>query len=179
MPLVTSFIVNEFLTAAWPLITKTVAAFWDVLAEMSPWLLFGFLVAGILSVVIPTSMVKRHLAGKGFWSVAKASLFGIPLPLCSCGVIPVGVSLRKSGASRGAALSFLISTPQTGVDSIAVTYSLLGPVLAVYRPVVAFVTGVVGGILGNLLKYNDTDLEAAEDVTSGDESCAPEPADDT
>jgi len=119
--------------------------FWAVLGEMAPYLLFGFLAAGLLSVFVSPGLVERHLGGRGLGPLVKASAFGVPLPLCSCGVIPVAASLRRHGASRGATTSFLLSTPQTGVDSIMVTLSLLGPVFAVFRPVVAFVTGLVGG----------------------------------
>ena len=125
--------------------------FWVTIAEMSPYLLFGFFVAGILSVLISPLFVEKHLGGKGIWPLLKASLFGIPLPLCSCGVIPVSMSLHKHGAGRGPTISFLLSTPQTGVDSIFVTLSLLGPVFAVFRPLAALVTGVMGGTLVNLL----------------------------
>ncbi len=122
-----------------------VAASWSVFGAMAPYLLLGFLVAGLLSVVISPEWVERHLGGNGFGQVVKASLFGVPLPLCSCGVIPVAASLRRHGASKGATTAFLLSTPQTGVDSIAVTVGLLGPFLAVVRPVAAFVTGIFGG----------------------------------
>jgi len=125
--------------------------FWHVLGEMSPYLILGFLIAGILHVTISRRTVIRYMGGTGVGSVFKASLFGVPLPLCSCGVIPVGLSLRKSGAGQGASVAFLMSTPQTGVDSILVTYSLLGPVFAVLRPVVALVTGVIGGVLANVM----------------------------
>ena len=101
--------------------------------------------AGLLSVLISPTLVERHLGGRGFWPVVKAALFGVPLPLCSCGVIPVATSLRRHGASRAATTAFLISTPQTGVDSILVTYSLLGGVFAIFRPVAALVSGVLGG----------------------------------
>ncbi|MHC4456002.1 MAG: SO_0444 family Cu/Zn efflux transporter [Planctomycetota bacterium] len=121
--------------------------FWDVLAEMSPYLLFGFFAAGILSVLVSQRLVERHLGGRGLWPLLKASLFGVPLPLCSCSVIPVSMSLNKHGASKGSTISFLLSTPQTGVDSIFVTLSLLGPVFAIFRPLVAFGTGIVGGAL--------------------------------
>jgi len=124
-----------------------VAALWDTLTAMSPYLLFGFFVAGVLSVVIRPEFVERHLGGNGIGPVVKASLFGVPLPLCSCGVIPVAASLRRHGAGSGATTSFLISTPQTGVDSIMVTLSLLGPVFAVFRPLVSFVSGIIGGSL--------------------------------
>lgn len=122
-------------------------AAWAVLAAMAPYLLLGFLVAGVLSVFVSPAWVERHLGGRGATQVLKASLLGVPLPLCSCGVIPVGASLRRHGASKGATTAFLLSTPQTGVDSIAVTYALLGPFLALMRPLVALVTGVVGGVL--------------------------------
>jgi hypothetical protein len=119
--------------------------FWATVAEMSPYLLFGFFVVGILSVLLSQELVERHLGGSGIWPVVKASVFGVPLPLCSCGVIPVSMSLHKHGASKGATIAFLLSTPQTGVDSIFVTLSLLGPVFAIFRPIAAFVTGIVGG----------------------------------
>ena len=109
--------------------------FWDTVAEMSPYLLFGFLVAGILSVLVSQNIVQKHLGGRGIWPLVKASLFGVPLPLCSCGVIPVSMSLNKHGASKGSTISFLLSTPQTGVDSIFVTLSLLGPIFAIFRPI--------------------------------------------
>ncbi len=120
--------------------------FWATMTVMSPYLLFGFLVAGIMSVLISPKFIETHLGSRGIWPVIKASLFGVPLPLCSCGVIPVTVSLRKHGASRGASISFLLSTPQTGIDSMFVTYSLLGPVFAIFRPLIAFVTGIIGGV---------------------------------
>ncbi len=118
---------------------------WQVLGQMAPYLLLGFLVAGVLSVWVSPAWVERHLGGRGLGPVLKASLFGVPLPLCSCGVIPVSASIHRHGASRAATTSFLLSTPQTGVDSIAVTYALLGPVFAVFRPVAALLTGFLGG----------------------------------
>jgi len=114
---------------------------------MSPYLLFGFIFAGFLSVLVTPETVEKHLGGRGFWPVFKAALFGIPLPLCSCGVIPVSASLRKHGSSKGATAAFMISTPQTGIDSIAVTYGMLGPVLAIFRPLAAFASGLLGGWL--------------------------------
>ena len=134
--------------------------FWAVLSAMAPYLLFGFLVAGILSVAISAETVERHLGGKGLAPVVKAALFGVPLPLCSCGVIPVTASLRRHGASRGATTAFLISTPQTGVDSILVTFSLLGPVYAIFRPFAALATGIVGGALVLLLAPRNGDASA-------------------
>jgi uncharacterized membrane protein YraQ (UPF0718 family) len=127
--------------------------FWVMIAEMSPYLLFGFAVAGILKVLVPTSFVQRHLGGRGIWPILKSSMFGVPLPLCSCGVIPVSMSLHKRGASKGATTAFLLSTPQTGVDSLFVTYSLLGPVFAIARPIIALITGVIGGTAVDLLDH--------------------------
>jgi uncharacterized membrane protein YraQ (UPF0718 family) len=131
-------------------IASILTDFWGTAAEMSPYLLFGFLVAGILSMLVSQGVVERHLGGRGIWPVLKASLFGVPLPLCSCGVIPVSMSLHKHGAGKGSTIAFLISTPQTGVDSIFVTFSLLGPVFAIFRPIAAFVTGIIGGVLVDL-----------------------------
>jgi len=99
------------------------------------------------SVLVSQRLVERHLGGGGIWPLVKASVFGVPLPLCSCGVIPVSMSLHKHGASKGSTISFLLSTPQTGVDGILVTLSLLGPVFAVFRPLAAFATGIIGGSL--------------------------------
>lgn len=124
---------------------------WLVLSQMAPYLLLGFLMAGLLSVCVSPAWVERRLGRRALGPVFTASLFGVPLPLCSCGVIPVSASIRRHGASRGATTAFLLSTPQTGVDSIAVTYALLGPVFAVFRPVVALLTGVLGGCLVQLL----------------------------
>ena len=119
--------------------------FWDVLSEMAPYLLLGFAVAGVISVFLSAAWVERHLGGEGFWANFKASAFGVPLPLCSCGVIPVAASLRRHGAGRGATTAFLISTPQTGVDSILVTFSLLGWAFAIFRTLAAFLSGLLGG----------------------------------
>jgi hypothetical protein len=156
---------------------QTIATdFWAVLSEMAPYLLFGFLIAGLLSVWITARVVERHLGGAGFWQVFKASLFGVPLPLCSCGVIPVAMSLHKHGASKGATTSFLLSTPQTGVDSILVTYSLMGPIFAIFRPVAAFITGLVGGSVINMLQRRDVLKKAVpEETPPCDDPCCSNP----
>jgi len=120
---------------------------WQLTAEMASFLLLGFAVAGLLSVFISPAWLERHLGGRGLAPVLKASLFGVPLPLCSCGVIPVSASLKQHGAGRAATTAFLLSTPQTGVDSIMVTWTMLGPLFAIFRPVVALLTGVLGGSL--------------------------------
>lgn len=121
--------------------------FVSLLLEMAPYLLLGFLVAGLLHAFVPPSFFSRHLSGSGFRPVVNSALMGVPLPLCSCGVIPTAMGLRKSGASRGATVSFLISTPQTGVDSILATAATMGLPMALMRPVIAFVTAIFGGSL--------------------------------
>ena len=128
------------------MIENFILELWSLTKDMSPYLLLGFLIAGILSVLISPASVEKNLGGKGLFPIVKASLFGIPLPLCSCGVIPVATSLYKHGANKSATTSFLISTPQTGIDSILVTYSLLGPIFAIFRPIAALLAGIVGGL---------------------------------
>jgi len=126
-----------------------------IVNEMSPYILLGFFIAGLLHVFIRPEIMARHLSGNGIKPVLKAALFGIPLPLCSCGVLPTAVSLRRQGASKGAATSFLIATPQTGVDSIAATYSLLGLPFAILRPVAALFGALFGGLSVNKFDKED------------------------
>jgi hypothetical protein len=152
--------------------TGFAAEFWVVLAAMAPYLLFGFLVAGFLSIFISADTVEEHLGGGGFLPVLKAAAFGVPLPLCSCGVIPVAASLRRHGASRGATTAFMLSTPQTGVDSILVTYSLLGPVFAVFRPVMALISGILGGTVVSLVAKEDSH-DKGPVIRCTDECCMP------
>lgn len=121
-------------------------SFVQLFVAMAPYLLLGFFFAGLLHAFFPGDTLARHLGKPGWRSSLKSALLGVPLPLCSCGVIPTALSLRKHGASPGATVSFLIATPQTGVDSILATSALLGWPMAVVRPVAAFVTGVLGGI---------------------------------
>ncbi len=129
------------------ILTDILWQMWLVLGQMAPYLILGFLVAGVLSVCIAPQWVERWLGRPGMLPVFTAAMVGVPLPLCSCGVIPVGASIRRHGASRGATTAFLLSTPQTGVDSILVTYGLMGFVFAVFRPLAALATGIVGGVL--------------------------------
>lgn len=136
-----------------------------ILNQMSPYILLGFILAGLLHVFVRPSTMTRHLSGKGWKPVVKAALLGIPLPLCSCGVLPTAVGLRRRGASSSAATSFLIATPQTGVDSIAATYSLLGLPFALIRPLAALVGAVGGGmavdkIAGNEFTVDDNSLQS-------------------
>lgn len=120
---------------------------WMILIESSLWLIVGFAIAGAVHALVPRAWMLKHLSGGGFWPIAKASMLGIPLPLCSCSVIPVAAGLRKQGASKGASAAFAISTPQTGEESIPITWALFGPVYAFTRPVVAVITGLIAGLL--------------------------------
>ncbi|MDP6980079.1 MAG: permease [Myxococcota bacterium] len=119
----------------------------EIMLELAPWFLLGMGVSGLLHVVLPRDFVERQLAGRG--GVVKAVFLGIPLPLCSCGVIPAGLGLKRDGASNGASLGFLISTPQTGVDSILVSASFLGWPFALFKVIAAGITGIAGGWLAD------------------------------
>ena len=137
--------------------------------EMSPYLLFGFFFAGLLKVYFPQRLLTKYMGGSTASSSFFSSMLGVPMPLCSCGVLPTGISLFKNGASRGSTTSFLISTPQTGVDSILVTYSMLGLPFAIIRPIAALITGFVGGVLTNkLVKTNKMEFIPLE-VSTGKE----------
>lgn len=143
-----------------------VTDFFNILGEMSPYLLLGFLFAGILYAFIPQDKIDRYFNGNPLRSSVYASLFGIPLPLCSCGVIPTGTAFYKNGASKGGTVSFLISTPQTGVDSILATFSLMGIAFAVIRPIAALVTGITGGLI--------TAVVTKEESSEGIQNCKTE-----
>lgn len=136
--------------------------------EMSPYLLLGFLLAGLMHAFIPGTYFQKYLSKRSWSSVVNAALFGIPLPLCSCGVIPTAMSLRKEGASKGAVVSFLIATPQTGVDSIIATYSLMGWAFAIVRPIAALVTAMLGGTMVN---FTDNSETVAPHPTEHNHSC--------
>ncbi len=131
------------------IVTAFPAALWGILLELAPSLLVGLLIAGLIHAYVPSAVIRRGLSRPDLGSVVRASVVGVPLPLCSCGVIPTALGLRRQGASPGAATSFMISTPQTGVDSILVTAAFLGWPFAIFKLVAAFVTGVVGGALVN------------------------------
>ncbi|MGL1902095.1 MAG: SO_0444 family Cu/Zn efflux transporter [Fibrobacterales bacterium] len=143
-----------------------------VFVEMAPYLVFGFLFAGVLHVFVKKEVILKHLGASSVGSVIKASLFGVPLPLCSCSVIPTAISLKKSGASNASVLSFLLSTPLTGVDSIVATYGVLGPVFAIFRPIAAFLIGIIGGIVALFVKTDETIVVKGEESScySGDDA---------
>lgn len=122
---------------------------------MAPYLLLGMLFSGLISMFIDKGIVLKHIGAKNFKSIFKSTIFGVPLPLCSCGVIPVAATLKESGASKGATIAFLVSTPQTGFDSIFLTYGMLGPVFAIYRPFAALISGLLSGLFIN--KYDEDD----------------------
>jgi len=141
-------------------------AVWGILAESGPWLLAGFVIAGLIKELVPQEKVLRHFGGDDLKSVFKASLFGAPLPLCSCSVIPTARALRDGGASRGATTSFLIATPETGVDSIGVTWALFDPIMTVLRPIAAILTAIVSGTAVNrLVRRGKADVPPAEAAT--------------
>lgn len=132
---------------------------WHIFTDAAPYVIFGFLAAGLIKAILPDDAVARHLGGGSLSAVVKASLLGIPLPLCSCGVIPAAIGLRRQGAGRGPSAAFLVSTPESGVDSIAITWALLDPVMTVVRPVAAFITGTMTGVLIGLLPEEKTELD--------------------
>ena len=145
---------------------------WMMISEFAPYLILGFFISGLLSEFLTVEIVQKYLGSDSLFSVFLASLLGIPIPLCSCGVIPVSAYLSKNGASKGSVTSFLISTPQTGIDSIFITYAMLGPIFAIYRPIIAFISGVLGGALVHLNDYKKSEMveESCEDDCCEEES---------
>ena len=153
------------------------SSLWAIILDMAPYLLLGFFIAGLLYAFVPQTLIAKHMARPGFRSVLNATLLGIPLPLCSCGVIPTTVGLRRAGVSRGACTSFLISTPQTGVDSILATYSVLGLPFAIVRPIAALVTGIFGGMATDRLMTDPSNDPSRPPHRGGDnhaEGCVDE-----
>ena len=144
---------------------------WEILMELAPWLFLGAAIAALLKLLLPAGFISRHVGRPTIGSTTKAVLLGIPLPLCSCGVLPTAISLKKEGASEGAAVGFLISTPQTGVDSIAVTCSFLGWPIAVFKVIAAFLTGVIGGILVDLFNRGKVPPQDLASTMEGPANC--------
>lgn len=147
--------------------TEFIHNFWQITLEAAPWLLLGLLIAGLMKAWLPAAILSRHL-GEGKMAIIKAALIGAPLPLCSCGVIPVATELKRSGASAPATSSFLVATPETGVDSISVSYAMLGPVMALYRPIAAITSAIITGFLVLTAK----EIKAEETLSKADTCCA-------
>lgn len=145
----------------------------DIFLNAAPWLLLGLLAAGAIKAYLPDDLLTRWLGGEGIWPITKAAVIGAPLPLCSCGVLPAAISLRRNGASRSATVSFLIATPETGVDSIVFSYALLGPVMAVLRPVAAIFSAIFTGMLTVLIPHS----YSADSHSNTSHSCSGEHAD--
>ena len=143
---------------------------WEITVELAPWLLFGLGIAGLLHIFLPSNFVRKHLGKGGLGSIIKAVAIGVPMPLCSCGVIPAAIGLKKDGASDGPAVGFLISTPQTGVDSIFVSAGFLGWPFAIFKVLSAFVTGLIGGLIVTF--FGDKELPVSENKPEGTCCCS-------
>ena len=159
--------------------------FWSLFLVSAPWLMLGLLLAGLLNIFIPKNFLQKHLGKEGVWTTIKAALIGAPMPLCSCGVIPAAVGLRRAGGSKSATTAFLVSTPETGVDSVSVSYVLLGPFMAIIRPIAAVSSAIVAGLLVGKEKASeiknldeDTKTDVSDNSVSVSKSCcAPKLAD--
>ena len=148
--------------------------FLSLFVESAPWLLLGLLVAGIMHELVPVSFLEKHMGNESLSSISKAAVIGAPLPLCSCGVIPAALGLRRSGASKPSTISFLVSTPETGVDSVSVSYALLGPLYAIVRPITAVVSAVYAGIMVRVFDGVSTDKNSRQAMPQhheGEHSC--------
>ena len=146
----------------------------DLSLSAAPWLVLGLIVGGLIHALIPMSFLEKHLGGQGLGPILKAALLGAPLPLCSCGVIPAALGLRKAGASKQSTVSFLVSTPETGVDSVSITYALLGPFMAIVRPVAAIVSAVTAGLLVGTTE-EQPQQQLADSAEAGKSCCGSEP----
>ncbi|KPM83765.1 SO_0444 family Cu/Zn efflux transporter [Pseudoalteromonas lipolytica] len=140
--------------------------FWHLFLLSAPWLMLGLFIAGLLNVYLPANFLNRHLGKEGLWTTVKAAFIGAPMPLCSCGVIPAAIGLRRAGASKSATTAFLVSTPETGVDSVSVSYVLLGPFMAIIRPIAAVFSAIVAGVLVG----KDSELQQVQSTESDKES---------
>jgi uncharacterized membrane protein YraQ (UPF0718 family) len=153
------------------MLSKIGVAIYEVYLSIAPYLFIGLTFAGILHIFVGTEFITKYLGKKGFWSSVKAAMLGVPMPLCSCGVIPTAFQLKKSGASSGATVSFLISTPQTGIDNIVPTYAMLGPIFAIFKPLYALVSGIIGGVVTDLFTKDDKEMFAEAPKSSCTAGC--------
>ncbi|KZN49422.1 SO_0444 family Cu/Zn efflux transporter [Pseudoalteromonas luteoviolacea] len=148
-----------------------ISNFWQLFVISAPWLMLGLLLAGLLNVFIPKDFLQRHLGKEGLWTTIKAALIGAPMPLCSCGVIPAAIGLRRAGGSKSATTAFLVSTPETGVDSISVSYALLGPFMAIIRPIAAVTSAITAGLLVGRDAQDEAGKETSENPSANQSSC--------
>lgn len=153
------------------IVINILQASWDLLQQASLYILFGLLVGGLLKVFLSPSYVASHLGSGRYSSVFKAALLGIPIPLCSCGVLPAAASLKKQGANNGATTAFLISTPESGVDSISITWALLDPIMTIARPIATFLSAFVAGVSVNILSLPASIEKAAPDLSCPIDNC--------
>jgi len=140
---------------------------WSFILISAPYLLLGFLISGLINTFINKEFIKKILSKNSKWDVLWAAFLGVPLPLCSCSVVPTAATLRKSGASNGSTSAFLISTPESGVDSIMFTYAVLDLPMTIIRPIVAFITAFLAGVLNN--QFNEFILP--EDLDTKESCC--------
>jgi len=154
----------DWIDPIWRFIADTAANTLDLSLLAAPWFVAGLVAAGVLKAFMPESGMARMLGRRGTGSAVKAAIIGAPLPLCSCGVLPAAFGLRRGGASKGATASFLVATPETGVDSIALSYVLLGPIMAVVRPIAAIASAITAGVI-------------VDRIDRAEQSSAPSPAD--
>lgn len=139
-------------------------ALWVLTLDAAPWLVLGLVIGGLFKSLIPTAFLHKHLTKPGLGSIVKAAVLGAPLPLCSCGVIPAAMGLRQAGAAKPATTSFLVSTPETGVDSISISYAMLGPFMTIIRPIAALFSALVTGLL--VLFFDREDVKETQEVKS-------------
>ena len=142
--------------------------------EAAPWLVLGLIIGGLIKALIPTTFLQKHLSGSGVPSIVKAAFFGAPLPLCSCGVIPAALGLRRAGASKPATVAFLVATPETGVDSVSISYALLGPFMAIVRPIAAITSAITAGLL---VGRSEDKVAVSTVVNEAETSCCSSKAD--
>ena len=154
-------------------IVDIAAGSWDTFLILAPLFLLGLVIAGLMNMLISRNQVQRFMGGEGLRAVTTSAAFGVPLPICSCGVVPVAMALRDKGASRPALLSFLITTPESGADSILVTWGLLGPVMAIYRPFASFLNAIIAGVLAIALldPREMNEARAERDENDSGEGC--------
>ncbi len=153
--------------------TEYLLNFIALFTESAPWLLLGLLIAGFMKWLVPMELLQKHMGDNRFRSIIKAALIGAPLPLCSCGVIPAAIGLKRSGASPSSTISFLVATPETGVDSISISYALLGPFFAIIRPFAAVFTAIYAGVMVKFfaLKPLTTQTDSAKQSENSNSCC--------